>query len=92
MRRVPNGYAVALRNVGGMPAPVDLALRYADGTGETVHETPAIWAADPSRATVVVASRKPLASLALEHGIWVDADTTNDRWAAAAGGARGRAH
>ncbi len=90
VRRTPNGYAVVLRNVGGMPAPVDLALRYADGTAETVHETPAIWAADPSRATVAVASRKPLASLALEHGIWMDADTSNDRWAAATGGARPR--
>ena len=93
VRQTSNGYAVLLRNVGGMPAPVDLVLRYADGTGETVHETPAIWAADPSRATVALAARKALASVALEHGIWVDADTTNDRWAAAggvSGGARSR--
>jgi len=82
VRARPGGYAVALRNVGGMPAPVDLVLRYADGSTETVHETPGIWAADPGRTTVAVPTGKTLRSLALEHGIFVDADPSNDRWAA----------
>jgi hypothetical protein len=85
VRRTAGGYAVTLRNVGGMPAPVDLVLRYADGTGETRHQTPAIWAADPARAVVVVPARGALRSVALEHGIWMDADSTNDRWAAGGG-------
>jgi len=34
------------------------------------------------RATVKVTTRKTIASLTLGHGIWSDADTTNDSWRA----------
>jgi hypothetical protein len=67
-----------------MPAPVDLRLTYADGSAGIVHETPAIWAANNERATVKVAARKAIASITLGHGIWLDADTTNDTWRAGA--------
>ncbi len=80
--RTPDGYRVTLRNVGGMPAPVDLVLGFGDGTSKTLHETPAIWASDPDRATVTVPGSGTLSSLHLEHQIWVDADTTNDGWKA----------
>jgi len=76
-----DGYAVTLRNVGGMPAPVDLVMRYTDGTMERQHVTPAVWAADLSRATVAVRTRKHIESLALDGGIWMDADQSNDHWA-----------
>jgi aminopeptidase N len=75
-----NATLVTLANVGGMPAPVDLVVRYADGTSETLHQTPAIWRADPRRATVTLGSGKKPQSITLAHGIWMDADTTNDRW------------
>jgi len=74
------GYAVVLDNVGGMTAPVDLRLRFGDGSTETVHETPAIWAADQKRAAVRVATKKTLVGVNLDGGIWVDADTTNNAW------------
>ena len=77
-----NGSQVTLANIGGMPAPVDLVMTYADGTTETLHQTPAIWRADPRRATVTLASGKKPQSIKLEHGIWMDADATNDSWAA----------
>jgi hypothetical protein len=80
--RTKQGWAVALENVGGMPAPVDIRLRYADGSADTVHASAAVWRANPRRATVPVATRKALQSLALDGGIWMDADSTNDRWAA----------
>ena len=54
-----DGYAVVIDNVGGMPAPVDLVVRYADGTTETVHQTPAIWQANQKRATVAITTKKP---------------------------------
>ena len=76
------GYRVTLENVGGMPAPVDLVVRYDDGTSETFHQTPAIWKADLRHATVTIATRKKVQSIQLEHGIWMDADTSNDRWTA----------
>ena len=74
------GYTLTLDNMGGMPAPVDLVVTYADGTTETVHETPAIWAPNVARATVQIAAKKPVKSIALSGGIWMDADPTNDRW------------
>jgi hypothetical protein len=41
-----NGYAVALQNIGGYPAPFDLVITYEDGTAESQHQTPALWKAD----------------------------------------------
>jgi hypothetical protein len=75
-----NGYTVVIDNVGGMPVPVDLEAHYGDGSGEVFHETPAIWENNLRRATVDIATRKPLQSLQLNGGIWVDADSTNNRW------------
>jgi len=75
-----NGYTVTIDNIGGMPTPVDLQLGFADGTGSTVHETPAIWEPNLRRATVVISTSKPVQSVRLQGGIWVDADSTNNRW------------
>jgi hypothetical protein len=75
-----NGYTVVIDNVGGMPAPVDLRLGFTDNTTDVVHETPAIWAADLRRASVSVPTSKTLQSLTLDGRIWMDADTTNNRW------------
>ncbi len=80
VKKTSGGYTVSLENVGGMPAPVNLVLTYGDGTTETVHETPAIWAPDQAKATVTVHTGKTLQSLTLDGGIWMDADTSNDRW------------
>jgi hypothetical protein len=76
-----DGYAVTLDNIGGMPAPVDLRLGFADGSSSVVHETPGIWAGDLRRATVLVPTSKTVQSVVLDGGIWMDADTTNNRWA-----------
>ena len=80
VEKTGNGYTVVIDNIGGMPAPVDLETHYADGSSEVIHETPAIWAADQRRATVTISTKKSLQSLALNGGIWMDADSTNDRW------------
>jgi hypothetical protein len=80
VKKAPDGYTVTLENIGGMPAPVDLKVTYADGTTETVHETPAIWAGNVKRATVTVPTRKTLTSVSLEGGIWMDADARNNAW------------
>jgi aminopeptidase N len=76
------GYSVVLNNVGGMPAPVDLVLRYADGSTETRHQTPAIWQADGKRATVTLTTSRQLRSIDLEGGIWMDARPADNHWAA----------
>lgn len=74
------GYRLVIDNVGGMPAPVDIVMRYGDGTADTVHRTAAIWQANQHRATVTVPAKKPARSVTLGGGIWLDADTTNNRW------------
>jgi hypothetical protein len=80
VEKTGNGYSVVLNNIGGMPTPVDLVAHYGDGSNETIHETPAIWATDQRRATVTISTGKSLQSLGLNSGIWVDADSTNNRW------------
>ncbi|MFL5524779.1 MAG: M1 family peptidase, partial [Gemmatimonadaceae bacterium] len=75
-----DGYTVVISNIGGMPAPVDLHLAFADGTTSIIHETPAIWAANLRQATVRVPGAKALQSLTLDGGIWMDADPSNNRW------------
>jgi hypothetical protein len=47
-----------------------------------VHQTPAIWAADPRRATVTVPAPRPVRAVTLDGGIWMDANAANDRWTA----------
>ena len=79
--RAGTGYRVVIDNIGGMPAPVDVVVAYADGTSATLHQTPAIWRANQRRATVVVPAKKGIRSIALADGIWMDADSTNNRWA-----------
>jgi hypothetical protein len=81
VEKTGNGYTIVVNNIGGMPAPVDFEVHYGDGTSEVIHETPAIWAADQKRATVTIATGKSLQSLLLNGGIWMDADSTNNRWA-----------
>jgi aminopeptidase N len=79
-RKTTTGYTVVLDNVGGMPSPVDLVITYADGSTETRHQTPRIWAANTSRATVALAARKPVTRISLGGGIFMDAQATNDTW------------
>ena len=79
--RAGGGYRVSIDNVGGMPVPVDLAVAYADGTSTTLRQTSAIWRANQRRATVVVPTKKRIRSIQLAGGIWMDADSTNNRWA-----------
>jgi len=59
---------------------VDVVVRYTDATVDSVRETPAIWRTNLRRATVTVPAKKAVASITLDHGIWMDADSTNDRW------------
>jgi hypothetical protein len=82
--KTAGGYRVTIDNVGGMDPPVDVGLTFADGSTQPVHETPGIWRANQKTAVVTVPATKTLRSLVLEGGIWVDADTTNNRWPAKA--------
>jgi hypothetical protein len=76
------GTSVVLDNVGGIPAPVTLVVRYADGTTDSLRQTSAIWRADSRRATVSLPAGKRVQSVSIDPGIWMDANLTNDRWTA----------
>ena len=78
--RAGAGYSVIIDNIGGIPAPVDLEAHYADGSSEVVHQTAGIWEVNRRRATVSIPTKKSLETLVLNGGIWLDADSTNNRW------------
>jgi hypothetical protein len=69
-----------LDNVGRIPAPVTLVVHYADGSTDSLRQTSALWKSNPRQATVTLPSGKHVQSVALESGIWVDANPANDRW------------
>jgi aminopeptidase N len=74
------GYSLVVDNVGGMPSPFDVRLRFTDGTTDVAHQTPAVWKTDLRHATIPIRTSKRIASLDLEGGIWMDADTTSNHW------------
>ncbi|MEP7075482.1 MAG: M1 family metallopeptidase [Acidobacteriota bacterium] len=76
------GNEITIKNIGGMPAPADLMVTYDDGTTETLHQTPAIWQANPKEARVILPSKKTVKSLVLAGGIWMDANEADNRWEA----------
>jgi hypothetical protein len=75
---------VVVRNVGGLAMPFDVVLHYSDGATKTAHQTPAVWKKDQQQATVTVPldEGKTLASLQLDSGIFVDADSSDNKWTA----------
>jgi hypothetical protein len=77
-----NATRVVLENVGGIPAPVTLIVRYADGSTDSLRQTSAIWKTNARRATVSLPTRKRVQSVSLDGGIWMDANPANDRWTA----------
>jgi hypothetical protein len=79
--RSGNGYTVNVDNIGGFPAPFDVEAHYTDGTISSVHETAGVWQPNLRRATVTVPTSKTVQSLLITNGIWMDADSTNNRWA-----------
>ncbi len=80
--RTGSGYMVTIDNIGGMPVPIDLRATFGDGTSAVIHQTPVVWATDARRASVAILTRKTLQSVILDGGIWMDADSTNNRWTA----------
>lgn len=74
--------AITIQNVGGYVTPVDVVIMFADGTQETVHQTPAIWQMNQQRAMVKISTKKKVKSIRLDGGIFVDSDKNNNEWVA----------
>ena len=75
---------VLIRNIGGFAMPFDLVITYSDGSNTRLHQTPAVWAADQAKTTVVLPNGggKALRSIQIDNGIYVDADASNNKWTA----------
>ncbi len=76
-----SGFTTNINNIGGMPAPFDVAATFNDGTTERFHQTPAVWQADPKKTSIIIKTKKKIKSLNINGGIWMDADETNNNWA-----------
>lgn len=74
------GFTVSIKNIGGFPIPVNFVVKYADGTTEKIHQTPAIWEKDQKMTVVEVAKAKKITSLTLDGDIFMDADESNNKW------------
>ncbi len=75
-----NNYKVNIKNIGGFAIPLDVVVKYSDGTTEKFHQTPEIWSKDQKQTSVSVSASKPVKSILLDGGIYMDADETNNSW------------
>ena len=82
VEKTAQGTVVTIQNVGGFAVPVDLRVAYADGSTETLHRSPDLWRTNQQQATIALPPAKAVRSVALDHGIYLDADPRNDQLAA----------
>jgi len=75
-----NGYMLAIQNIGGFAIPFDVELTYADGTTQTVHQTPVVWQYNQKQISVPIKTGKTISSVTLDNGIFMDADASNNTW------------
>jgi hypothetical protein len=77
-----NGYTLSVKNIGGFAVPFDVIVTYADGTTESFHQTPIVWEKDQKNITVHVKTARPVKSITLDGGIFVDANDKDNTWTA----------
>jgi hypothetical protein len=77
--KTAQGTTISIKNVGGFAVPVDLKVDYADGSTETLHRSPELWRANQQQASITVPGSKAVRAVSLDHGLYMDADTKNDR-------------
>lgn len=75
---VAGGYVININNTGGSLAPFDLVIQYADGTAQTLHQSPAIWAGNQKKAAISLKIAKKIKMVTLNTGVFADADEKNN--------------
>ncbi|HRH43716.1 MAG TPA: M1 family metallopeptidase [Pyrinomonadaceae bacterium] len=73
-------YSLTINNIGGFAIPLDVVVKYDDGTTDKFHQTPGIWSKNQKQATVLITAKKKVKSITLDGGIYMDADETNNIW------------
>jgi hypothetical protein len=82
LTKVKGGYTAAIKNIGGFAVPFDIKITYADGTTETIHQTPGVWEKNQRQTTVNLKTVKAIKSAVLDGGIFMDADVSNNKFTA----------
>ena len=77
-----NALAISIDNIGGFAVPFDVKVTYADGSTNSFHQTPIVWQYNQKTITVNVKVSKPVKSILIDGGIFVDADASNNSWTA----------
>lgn len=80
--RSNGGYAFSIYNIGGFAVPFDINVTYADGTTQSFHQTPAVWEHNQKQIEIRIKTAKTIKSVVLDGGIFMDADTSNNKWIA----------
>ncbi|HWZ15945.1 MAG TPA: M1 family metallopeptidase [Mucilaginibacter sp.] len=75
-------YAFSIYNIGGFAVPFDMKVTYTDGTTQSFHQTPAVWEHNQKQVEVRIKTAKTIKSVVLDGGIFMDADTSNNKWIA----------
>lgn len=73
VKTTKSGASITIQNVGGFAIPFDMIVKYSDGTSETIHKTPSIWKADPTKTIATINSKKKISSISLNGGLFMDA-------------------
>ena len=71
---------INISNKGGFAVPFDILINYTDGTKETTHQSPIIWKANQKSAEVALSTSKPVQSISLDGGIFMDAVPGDNVW------------
>ncbi len=79
--KTAKGYNLIIDNVGGFAIPFDVTVTYADGSTQTIHQTPEVWQKNQKQASMLLLSAKKLRSVSVDGGIFMDADTSNNNLA-----------
>jgi hypothetical protein len=77
---IPSKNSISIRNEGGFAIPFDVNVVYTDGTKETVHETPVVWATNQKMTTVTLKGTKKIKSVTLDGGLFMDAIPSDNSW------------
>jgi len=75
-----NSYAINVTNVGGFAIPFDLRIVYEDEKTSSIHITPAVWKKDKKEQIFKIASKKPIKSIHLDGGIFMDYTPDDNFW------------
>ncbi len=74
-------YEVGISNIGGLPMPVILQMKYDDGTEEIIHIPAEIWKMDDTSVSKVLVTEKRITELVLDPYLQTaDVDLENNTW------------